>query len=62
MVQSMSELHLPLIDQLPEQLVTPERFGKVALAAVESEFLDIPETQLVFGRFPEIKSIGWGEA
>lgn len=54
----MSELSTPLINELPKLLVTPERFGRIALAV---ELLDTSETSLVFGRFPEIKSIGWGE-
>lgn len=53
----MSELNLPLINELPGLLVTPERFGKLALRGftteLDREYPDTPETKIVFGRFPE---------
>lgn len=45
----MSELNLPLIDRLPEVLVTPERFGRVALAPLVK--LPLPETARIYN-FP----------
>lgn len=38
----MNKLHLPLIEALPEILVTPERFGGVAVER-EVVVLPIPE-------------------
>ncbi|HEX4774976.1 MAG TPA: hypothetical protein VH234_05670 [Candidatus Saccharimonadales bacterium] len=42
----MEKLKLPLIEALPAQLVTPERFGGVAVA--EMVQLRLPETARIY--------------
>lgn len=47
----MKELHLPLIETLPDKLDLPERFGDVALQLAEVVQLPLPEIARVY-QFP----------
>lgn len=45
----MSEQYTIQLQELATALVTPERYGRVALQTT----VELPEHKLVFGRFPE---------